>query len=57
MNGEVKEVHTLGKCTAEGTDQNVEVGLEKARSVFKAKGKLWKSKIIGRANESEDIQL
>jgi len=35
-----------------GTDQYVKTRLVKARSTFRAMGKLWKSKIIGRQSYS-----
>jgi len=48
---EVQEFTYLGSVVdvTEGTEQDVEVRLGKARLTFKAMDKLWKSKIIGRA--------
>jgi len=38
-------------CVTGGTEQDVEARLGKARTVYRAMDKLWKSKIIGRATK------
>jgi len=46
-------IHVPGKCSKSrgGTEQDIEAKLGKARTVYRAVDKWWKSKVIGRATK------